>query len=386
MRFVFRADASLTIGTEHVMRCLTLADTLACNGHEVIFLSRDLPGDLNDTIRERGYQHHALAFEPEGELADLALYDELFLELCHGDPVKYPIDWLVVDHYGLDDYWESQMRPYVQGIFVIDDLADRTHDCDLLLDQNYMLDQHRTYQKRVPEHCLLLVGSDYALIRPEFTTRRETLIRQNNPTRFRKVRHVLVNMGDQDVDNLTETILEGLNIVQKQFKPRPRLDITVVIGQNNQHRQAIQRQVETLGFEYYVNPGPFVEKMIEADLFIGGAGISTWERMAIGLPGIIVTPDKLQMDMNRSLAQQGYQFFLGPARNTKKDISSTITPEEIASMVHTAILSPELMVFMREKGLRLIDAQGTARVCDALESLILSKLGSLDNLFSDSII
>ncbi len=149
MRVVFRADASLNIGSGHVMRCLTLANALRESGASCFFVCREHPGNLLELIREQGFEaiglplpktfeslhgkHSSSRLTYAGWLGDSWQRDaEQTLAALNGELA----DWLVVDHYALDSAWEESLRPACRRLLVIDDLADRDHRCDLLLDQN----------------------------------------------------------------------------------------------------------------------------------------------------------------------------------------------------------------------------------------------------------
>ena len=179
MRVVFRADASVTIGTGHVMRCLTLAEALRKAGAEVAFVCRELDGNLAGLIEARGFDVHVLPpLEPPT--------DPLTWTAAHWHEdaaqtasfLKTRADWLVVDHFALEHRWEKEMREHANRLMVIDDLADRVHDCDLLLDQNYLQEPAR-YDTLVPAHCRKLLGPAYALLRDEFRRAREAWPRED---------------------------------------------------------------------------------------------------------------------------------------------------------------------------------------------------------------
>ena len=134
MNVLIRADASVDIGSGHVMRCLALADGLRKAGARVAFASRPAPGDLCDFIAAKGYPVHRLSVgEDRGSDMDWETDAKQTIAVVRGD---VPFDWLIVDHYALDRRWESTMRPCAKAVMVIDDLANRIHDCDILLDQN----------------------------------------------------------------------------------------------------------------------------------------------------------------------------------------------------------------------------------------------------------
>ncbi|MGO3642221.1 MAG: UDP-2,4-diacetamido-2,4,6-trideoxy-beta-L-altropyranose hydrolase, partial [Psychrobacter sp.] len=144
MNVVFRCDASIQIGTGHVMRCLTLADELTSQGAKCYFICREHEGNLIDFITQKGYEVYKLEAIPlnnsNKDKAESTLFHSEWLGTSQAEDAKQSIDiisdiepeWLIIDHYALNDYWEQKLRPYCNKILVIDDLADRKHDCDVL--------------------------------------------------------------------------------------------------------------------------------------------------------------------------------------------------------------------------------------------------------------
>ena len=180
MKIVFRTDASLSIGTGHVVRCLTLAGALSQRGADVLFVCREHLGDSVAMIEEQGFEVHRLhARESAGVASETpdddhrlgtswevdALETAVAIATAGGTP-----DWLVVDHYALDLRWESVLRASVGRIMAIDDIADRPHDCDVLLDQNVDNPLHQRYSRLLPKQATRLLGTSYALVRPEFAS------------------------------------------------------------------------------------------------------------------------------------------------------------------------------------------------------------------------
>lgn len=209
MQIIIRTDASLTIGTGHVIRCLTLADALKKKGARIVFICREHQGHLCDLIEDRGFTVHRLpqpniGFIAEDEPAHAAWLGaswqedaeqtRAFIQALDGGKPQ----WLIVDHYSIDHRWESTLRPMVERIFVIDDLADRNHYCDLLLDQNLFPDMQSRYTARVPEGCPLMLGPDYALLQPIYAEQHDRI-----PPREGPVRRILISFGGADSDNLT---------------------------------------------------------------------------------------------------------------------------------------------------------------------------------------
>ncbi len=246
MKILFRADASHRIGSGHVMRCLTLARFLRQRGHEVFFFSRPHPGHLHESIRKSGITllepahpcHEMDRIDPEngsenkyetwlGTSRAVDAADTAAAIRNYG-----PLDWIVVDHYSLDVEWESAMRPYTRHIAVLDDLANRRHDADLLIDPVPGREVNE-YRSLLPANATILPGPAYAPLRPEFPQLRDTSLahRQNGN---RKPRRLLINMGGSDPDGATLTVLSGLNTATL---PRD-MEMEIILGSDGNRRDS----------------------------------------------------------------------------------------------------------------------------------------------------
>lgn len=294
---VFRTDASLQIGTGHVMRCLTLADALKAHGAHCHFIARAHPGHLLDAIRQRGHGVSVLpvaASSGNSWSSDLdaigphhaawlgAAWQADVEQTCAALAACVP-DWLVVDHYALDARWERLLRPHCRRLMVIDDLADRLHDCDLLLDQTWGRDP-ADYAPWVPAGCSLLCGSNYALLRPEFAALRLSSLqrRQKQPT----LRRFLITMGGVDQSNATEQVLQALKVCYLPQESK----ITVVMGPMSPWLKDVRELAKQMPWptEVAVNVNDMAQRMVNSDLAIGAAGSTSWERCCLGLPTLIV--------------------------------------------------------------------------------------------------
>lgn len=291
MRIAFRTDASLQIGTGHVMRCLTLADALRERGADCLFICRRSPGHLLDLIAQRGHKAVSLPVrteEPPQPTADPAHARWLGTDWASdAEDTRHAlsptaVDWLVVDHYALDQRWEQALRLYYHRLMVIDDLADRPHYCDLLLDQN-LGRTDADYIGLLPANTVTLIGPQYALLRPEFAQlRAESLARHAKL----QLKHLLVAMGGVDKDNATGRVLDALSTCALP----PDLTITVVMGPcapwlEHVQTQATQMQCPT---RVLVGVNDMARIMTESDLAIGAAGGTAWERCCVGLASIVL--------------------------------------------------------------------------------------------------
>ena len=309
-KIVFRCDASIQIGSGHVMRCLTLADELSRQGAESFFICRQHDGSLIEILQQRGYQvytlplEHGLVIESESK-ATLAHADWLASTQHRDAELSISIvkaiqpDWLIVDHYALDESWEKRLKPYCKKLMVIDDLADRKHDCDILLDQNFGRDP-QDYAAYVNEDCELLCGSNYALLRPEFAEWRSYSLerRQHN-----KLASILINLGGVDKDNITTKILKGL-----QTKSLPdHCSMNIVMGSTSPWIEAVKQQAAIMQWRTVVKVGVdnMAELMANSDLAIGAAGSTSWERCCLGLPTIMLVLADNQRDIANVLEDVG---------------------------------------------------------------------------------
>ena len=312
MTVVFRVDASVQMGTGHVMRCLTLASALHEQGYRCYFICRNHIGNLIDKIQQSGF----LVYIIESCSYDNADYSLLTSEqkpLFHANWLgttqkqdakecltileKLQPDWLVVDHYALDQNWQQALKSHYKKLMVIDDLGDRGHVADLLLDQNYGATVKK-YDGLIPKSCKVLLGTNFALLRAEFALWRDySLARRKGAT---SINSILVTLGGADPDNYTGKILQQLASIEIS----PQVKIVVVMGATAPHLQLVQRQAANMSVKttVKVNVINMAELMSNADLAIGAAGATTWERCCLGLPTIQLVIAENQRQIAEALA------------------------------------------------------------------------------------
>lgn len=298
MKLLVRVDASLKIGTGHVMRCLTLAAALKNQGSEVAFICRIHEGNLLERIEQQGFQVYKLpqiiASSDSSKAVEAnekeTLYGSGWLGSTQQQDAQQcqPIlecirpDWLIVDHYGIDQTWQALLKERYKKLMVIDDLADRKHLCDLLLDQTYGR-KAEDYEGLLPRSCKMLLGSQYALLRPEFAQwRKYSLKRRENPM----LKKLLVTMGGSDPDNVTGQVLNAL----KTCDLPEEIEITVIVGAIAPHLDSVKAQAEVMPYKTLikVDVNNMAEIMANSDLAIGAMGATTWERCCLGLVSIQV--------------------------------------------------------------------------------------------------
>jgi UDP-2,4-diacetamido-2,4,6-trideoxy-beta-L-altropyranose hydrolase len=348
MKVLFRVDSSADIGSGHLIRCLTLADHLVGKGVDVAFVCSDLAGAMFELLRTRGYRYVRIAAtsaQSECQLLDarqtIEAVGKLFCE---------KLDWLIVDQYQFDAVWERELQPYADRIFVIDDLADRQHDCDLLLDQNYD-DAHR-YEALVPSACSLLLGPRFALLRPEYAARRKLM-----GSRQGTVQRVLVFFGGTDQHNMTGLSLQALSSPELRY-----LKVDLVIGANYRFHDELKRQAAARPNSTIYGPRPHLaDLMAQADIAIGAGGATNWERMCLALPSLVITLAQNQAPISEQLSHEGAIKLLGSDTGlTSEDIRQGLLSE----------LQTQQYLRRIELAMKKCDGLGITRVSDALFSAI----------------
>ena len=339
MSVLIRTDASVEIGSGHLMRCLTLADQLAGKGADVAFVCRDLPGGMFDLLQARGYRGARFSLAEDGDGFQQA-DAEATIRAAQG---LFPdgLDWLVVDQYQLDVAWEKLLRAYARKLMVIDDLANRRHDCDLLLDQNYYRDLDRRYRDLVPEQCVTLLGPAHVLLRPEFAE-----ARQRQSTKDGTVKRILVFFGSSDPANQTQRVVEAL-------KQLDRSDIKedVVVGQANPFRQSVQAFCNDLpNVRFHCQISNMAELIQNADLGIGAGGAAMWERCCLGLPTITVVFAANQVRTTEDVAEIGAIEYLGCA--------DLFVPADYVRAIARMLDNPQLTKQIGDAALRVVQMGG----------------------------
>lgn len=352
----FRVDASTAIGAGHAMRCLTLADALRARGQACVFVSRLHPGNLVHLVQERGYRVHTLPAPAKpstramsgyaGWLGVDPLQDARETAECLGAICP---DWLVVDHYALDAKWEEPLRDRVSHVMVIDDLADRTHAADLLVDQNVGRNK-ADYAGQLPATCRVLAGPRFALLRPSFAQlRAPSLERRRQPA----LRHVVVSMGGVDAADSTSGALRAL----VHCALPAAAQVTVVIGRHAPHADNVRAQAARMPWSTEVRVGvdDMAVLLAECDVAIGAAGTTALERCCLGLPSLTAVLADNQQGGAAALEARGAIARIDVAR-LEQDIPA-----------HMQVLAdPVAYRRMATAGSGLVDGEGVHRVAEAM--------------------
>jgi UDP-2,4-diacetamido-2,4,6-trideoxy-beta-L-altropyranose hydrolase len=249
-------------------------------------------------------------------------------------------DWVIVDNYSLSYIWEQEVKLISKKIFVIDDMANRKHTCDLLLDQNY--EEVSRYLPIVNKSCELLLGPKYFLLN-------SNLIKYKKLSQNKTIKKILIYFGGSDVKDLTGRALRALS-----RKPFDQIRVDIVYGIHYQFLDQLKNQAEIRGGVQIYGPQPHLGQLMrDADVGIGAGGISSWERLYIGVPSIVVSVAENQVPISKYLAKIGLIEYLGD--------SEIVTESDISNAIQTISLDNKLNI-----GHQLCDGLGTSRVVDKI--------------------
>lgn len=343
MKIAFRTDASPEIGTGHLMRCLTLADALRSYSHFVQFICKTTESGIISLVRQKGFKllEISLAEEAREEVDAAATQDIL---------ERHPCDWMVVDHYGLHETWQKQVRSCASYIMAIDDLS-RNHDVDLLLDQNYKARPDDRYENLTRHGSIVLLGPEFALVRPEFAAVRDVSLQRRGGT---SPKNLLISLGGGDTFHATMKVLKGVKTSHCKFD---RIDVVVGIG-----CPGIEELSSTIscidGALLHVQTTEMAGLMSTADLAILAGGSTTWEKCVVGLPSLVVTLSEDQKSIAAELANIGVHHLLG-------DIEM-VSVENLATLLDN--LDPKSLGDMAFRASETCDGRGPYRVVEKIEA------------------
>lgn len=344
MNIVIRADASLQIGSGHIMRCLTLANYLKLQGHCITFICREHNGHLMDTIIQKGFGVRLL----KNKLVDNYLTDNIhcdwlgvsemtdFIE-CQPILTDLNPNWLIIDHYAIGKIWQQNAKqnfPKLK-IMVIDDLADREHYCDVLLDQNIMIEGKNDYKNLVPAHCQLLLGSQYCLLREEFHHCTESSSKDNK---------VFAYFGGTDPKQYSQKFIEafyGQNLSSIY-------SLELISSKQNQNLSNILSLSKKYGFNCVIDDDNIAKRMNESKFAVIACGFACYELASLKVPAIYFASSDIQRKVAQALTKMGIGVL---AENDVKD-DFTLLFKQLENT------KPENFI--------AFDTQGVARVAQAL--------------------
>jgi len=297
------------LGGGHVMRCVTLAAVLHHQEWVIKLASTPETMRVVEGLLPEWLGHLHIHGEDEA--------DPQALKNTRSDGCQV----LIVDHYGLDAGYEKELKGWAEKIVVIDDLANRPHDCDVLIDQTPFRTPH-IYKSLVPSRCTALCGADYALLRPQFAQLRFSTVRV--PEDHFPPRRIAVFMGMGDQNCLSAKALEGI------AESGLNAEVKVFLGAHSPARAPVEDFARNhSNVDVRINDQNISNHLAWADLAIGTAGTAAWERCCLALPTITMTITDPHNDNQREtakvLGEKGAALILGEGIKVQvSDIASSI--------------------------------------------------------------
>lgn len=341
------------------MRCLNLATALRQRGAQCRFICRNHDGNFTTRIQREGFEVAVLTGtgssrlssqpDPSNPVAWLSVEGRADAQETIAALGSERPDWLVVDHYSLEARWHQSLRSHCGKIMVIDDLADRNHDCDLLLDQNLAVGMENRYEGLLPASCPRLLGPSFALLQTCYAE-----LHAQAPPRIGPVRRLLVSFGGRDPHGLTEAALDALQELGRK-------DLVVDLVGDEQSPQWPRLMGKVHGLPH-LNLHPSLDSLagfiLRADLALGAGGVTSWERCCLGLPALVVTTAENQKTIAEELDRRKLIRYLGH----HSSLSARALPTALRD-----VLDENLEDWSR-RCLATVDGQGAERVADLLMS------------------
>lgn len=353
MNIYIRTDASLQIGSGHVMRCLTLAKELQKVGMKVTFICRKLEGNLISLILNGNFDVKEL---PKIENANDFEWIETHWRQDAEETlsvIQEKVNLLILDHYALDEKWEEMLKKYVRFLMVIDDFADKVHNCDLLLNTTYEINKKNYKNLLINNSTQLLLGSNYTLLRQEFINNYSFKYRMNPD-------HDIVHLffGSMDKDNYTYRFGK---LLLDSFE---KIKIIAVVGEHYQYYEDLLYLAETNQNRLllFKNVSNMAELMKKCNIAIGAPGTATWERACLGLPAVYLAVSPNQISILKKLNSYNMCVFIGEANHLRD--------EEFISKIDKILKDRILLKKLSVNSKKMIDGKGSSRVVSSIITLL----------------
>ena len=345
IKVLFRVNSSYNLGSGHLSRCIALAEELDSRS-EIYFLCEDLPGNNNDWVLQKGL--NLISFKNMQPKDDIEIINEISNQ---GDP----FDWLIIDDYKKDISWELLIKKNFKKILVIDDLADRKHYCDYLLDQNYFQNSKSRYIKLVPEHCTLLTSTKFCLLKKTFNKNERKELKL-----FRKRKKIFVCFGASDPNGHSIETIKAINNSKLEYS-----QVDVFTTKKNQNLTLLKKEcLLTNNCKLHIDSDQISKYLSESDLAIGAGGTMCWERAYYGIPSIVFGISNNQKKVLKELIRDG--FAIGESWHPNPDKNT------IEKYINIVLNNHDLLEGISKRSRNLVDGNGIKRVCRIINKVELN--------------
>jgi|SaaInlV_200m_DNA_6_1039755.scaffolds.fasta_scaffold18528_2 UDP-2,4-diacetamido-2,4,6-trideoxy-beta-L-altropyranose hydrolase len=341
---VFRVDASASIGSGHIVRCITMAKLLNERGWIVkIACKLSSYNIIKILVPDASYKIIILTGDDISQISKLKSLS------------KNDVDLLVVDSYDIDSRFETLCRPWAKCIMAIDDLANRKHNIDILLDQTYGR-KEKDYSGLLSNNCHTILGSNYALLRPEFHQIRDRVLSRRSSNTRSMVKNILISIGSSDPYNITLKVLRSIKLL------KINVNIVVVLGSCAPYLNTIREYAQcNTQIKLLVDVNNMANLMSDADMAIGAGGVSSLERCCLGLPSLTIVTAKNQVSLAKNLLENKC--------HTVVSFSNKLDSYKITLGIEELYKNYRLRISMSKNSPKVCDGKGGARVVKAVDDM-----------------
>ena len=352
---IFRVDSSNVIGSGRFMRCYNLA--LELKHFNTTFICRYLNNEQRKLLEDKKIR--LLINQTKSD----QIYSDLYLNWLGVTQEIDAIDTieninsleniiLIVDSYSLSETWLNLINPLTIKTIVIDDLANRNFNCDMLIDHNYFKNYEYRYHNLVNENAIKLLGPKYSLISKSLVK-----FKKEKPF-FNHLNSILIYFGASDNYNLTLFTLDAL--LESKYK---KLDFKIILRSDHKNFSQIEQLSNNLNnielFSFTADIGDFFKK---CDLAIGAGGTTTWERILVGIPSLIVTIAENQNKFIKDLKEDKFIYYLGNF--------STLKKRDIIKKIDYLVKNKSDVAKNINRGQILVDGKGISRVKESIMNFL----------------
>tara|TARA_B100001123_G_C15344010_1_gene1036186 strand:- start:6825 stop:7859 length:1035 start_codon:yes stop_codon:yes gene_type:complete len=342
LKIGFRVDSSELIGAGHVVRCIALAQEMKKRNIEIFFISYNNLPFLKQYILSQGFDLFEIS-----EINKTKINWNKDLEKTLNVLEEVSLDALIVDHYALGLGWLSGIKEKIEKLVVIDDMPGRKVVCDILIDQN-LGREAKHYSSFIEDKTKLILGKEFVLTRQEFKENRARALKKREE--FSGIKSILLSLGGSEdprnylriINNISKSEIDSLS--QVTLAPGFLDSPETIFKDLTRH--------SSLKVEILSNPLDILEAMIKADISIGYAGSSSWERCILGLPTLVKAVSKNQLFIAESLKKEG----VAKIWNNEKDLRNLILEMNIEDNWYKAVSASK----------NICDGNGSRRVVDAI--------------------
>ena len=348
MNIFFRVDASESIGGGHFFRCISIAVALKKRGHLCSFICQEI-NDYFSSILD--YHSFELIDLPKNSL--ISDKDQLFEASNLTEKIKknkIHIDVLFVDVYKINAVWEEKLKTSTDKLFAIDDLANRDHYVDYIIDQNAGRTE-TDYKIHNLNRGKILSGTRFAIINQDIADYRDKALRIRKKINNK---NILINFGSSSHESLYSQFIKSL-ISNGDMQGK-----SISLLSSNKTSNEFKDLLDSLKVRLLTSLSPIelAKLYISSDFCIGAGGVSALERCCLGLPSGVVCIAKNQYLGSVQLEKKGCIKLL----NNFPDLTVSI------DIIKNLLNDDDQLKDLSTNSFNEVDGSGLKRILSEVES------------------